>query len=546
MLNLILAFLSGVSAHLALFIRGEWHMSTPQIVVAHSLIASTLVYLLADSINAIPLALLEVSELAMLYFIGLFTSMTIYRLFFHPISHFPGPKLAAVTKFWHVYHIRDSRNFLFLQRLHHKYGTFVRTGPNEISIFHPAAIQLLDGWMNTNTKDVWYDVLHPRSSAIFTRDELDHRDRRKVWTQSLSTKAMDSLRPRIAGQVQSLVSCIQSYNGSTVDVDEVMSWFSFDAMGEVVFGEDFNLLKSKVMHPAILHRDRALAMLGPIADAIWIARMAFAFVPFYGKVKDWMRMVAFCEERMDIRVKRGHAKEKPDMADWFIDEHEKLSDMRSTQGRRNLLSGTAVSAVVAGSDTTRASLIATWWFLAQHPKDADIIRAEIENVDVRDANVLATLPHLNGALNEILRLVPPAMTGGGRITGPDGLILDGTLIPPFTKVTAPKYVIKRMEVAFEQPNEFIPERWYSRPELVLDKRAFGPFSFGNRQCVGKVLAYVELRLVIANVLKEFDVSFAPGYDPGIMWSDMKDQVTAQPGKLLCVFTPRGNLKSQLT
>jgi hypothetical protein len=114
---------------------------------------------------------------------------------------------------------------------------------------------------------------------------------------------MDSLRPRISEQVQSLVQCIQSYDSLPVDVDEVMSWFSFDAMGEVVFGEDFNLLNSRVMHPAILHRDRALSMLGPIADAIWIARLAFSFVPFYGKVKDWMRMVAFCEERMNIRMK---------------------------------------------------------------------------------------------------------------------------------------------------------------------------------------------------------------------------------------------------
>lgn len=81
--------------------------------------------------------------------------------------------------------------------------------------------------------------------------------------------------------------------------------------------------------------------------------------------------------------------------------------------------------------------------MARYPEHADKIFSEIQGVDVRDANALATLPHLNGVINEILRLVPPAMTGGGRITGPTGLLVDGTLIPPFTKVTAPKYVIKR-------------------------------------------------------------------------------------------------------
>lgn len=113
---------------------------------------------------------------------------------------------------------------------------------------------------------------------------------------------MNSLRPRIAEQAQSLRRCISSYGTKPIDVDEVMSWFSFDAMGEVVFGQDFDLMNSRFMHPVLHHRDRALALLGPIADAIWIARLAFSFVPFYGRVQDWFRMVSFCDERMKTRL----------------------------------------------------------------------------------------------------------------------------------------------------------------------------------------------------------------------------------------------------
>lgn len=177
---------------------------------------------------------------------------------------------------------------------------------------------------------------------------------------------MDSLRPRIAEQAHSLSRCIAKYDGGPVDIDDVMSWFSFDAMGEVVFGEDFDLMNKRYMHPVIRHRDRALALLGPIADAIWIARLAFSLVPFYGRVQDWFRMVAFCDERMKMRlsvclhssaagyfftnppVQRGEKEGKLDMSSWFIEEYKGLEGTRDPTSLTNLLSGTAVSAVVAG------------------------------------------------------------------------------------------------------------------------------------------------------------------------------------------------------
>jgi cytochrome P450 len=61
---------------------------------------------------------------------------------------------------------------------------------------------------------------------------------------------------------------------------------------------------------------------------------------------------------------------------------------------------------------------------------------------------------------------------------------------------------------------------------------------GAYHCVGKSLALVELRLTIAVLLKHYDVAFASCYDAEEMWRDMKDQVTAQPGRVLCTFKSR--------
>lgn len=93
-----------------------------------------------------------------------------------------------------------------------------------------------------------------------------------------------------------------------------------------------------------------------------------------------------------------------------------------------------------------------------------------------------------------------------------------------------------------RPNEFIPERWYSQPELILDKRAFAPFSYGARYCLGKNIALVALRLVVAVLLQDYNVGFAPGYDEDTIWRDMRDQVTCQPGQVLCIFTPRKSVE----
>ncbi|KAI0179154.1 cytochrome P450 [Hypoxylon sp. FL1284] len=539
--HIIAAALAGLFAHNAIFIRGEWHMRILHILVGHGLLSLLALYVVyrSDGVTSFGEALPAVAVLAAVYLGALFSSMTVYRLFFHSLSHFPGPKAAAVTKLWHIWKIRKSTNYLFLQEMHREYGNIVRTGPNELTLVGPSAYNLLDGWGNTTTRDVWYDLLRPRYSAVFCRDKELHREGRTAWVQSMTGKSLNTFYPRVATLAQSLSDCITSYGNQPVDVDDVMSWFSFDIMGDVLFGEDFNLLSTRSWIPAIKHRDGALALVGPISDATWIASLAMLLVPFFSRVQDWTRMISFCEDRIRDRIQRGQNKEKPDMSEYFLEEHQKLSNSMSLQNRDLYLAGTIVTAVVAGSDTTRSALIALFWFLAKYPEHANKIRNETRDVDERDFAKLASLPHLNAVIDETLRLMPPAgMTGTPRITGEQGVTFEDVYIPPFTKITAPRYVIMRLESAFPRPNEFIPERWYSQPELVRDKRAFAPFSVGPRQCTGKMLAYIELRHVATLLLRRYDIEFAPGYDPETMWRDLKDQVTAQPGKVMCMFKPR--------
>lgn len=120
--------IAGVAAHYSLFIRGEWHLYVPKIVFGHMALACV-VWSLMPNVSHHPADHLRVCLSMFVCYLGfLFSSITIYRLFFHRLRRFPGPKLAAVTKFWHVFAARSSTNYLVMQKLHEKYGKLVRTG----------------------------------------------------------------------------------------------------------------------------------------------------------------------------------------------------------------------------------------------------------------------------------------------------------------------------------------------------------------------------------------------------------------------------------
>ncbi|MCJ1421897.1 hypothetical protein MMC32_008264 [Xylographa parallela] len=183
-------------------------------------------------------------------------------------------------------------------------------------------------------------------------------------------------------------------------------------------------------------------------------------------------------------------------------------------------------------------MVFLFYELAYNPMQAEKLYAEVRDVDITDSKTLQNLLHLNGLINETLRIHPPVPSGGYRETPSQGVIVAGRHIPGNTTIVAPRYTIGRLESCFEKADQFIPERWYSSPSMVKNKRAFTPFSQGRYSCVGKNLALAELRYVTALVVGKYSIEFAPGEDGGRVEGNMKDQFTAAPGTLNLVFKTR--------
>ncbi|KAI0173521.1 benzoate 4-monooxygenase cytochrome P450 [Hypoxylon sp. FL1284] len=532
-----IAFGLGVILHHGLFIHGEWHLKAPAILYSHVLASGLLAVYSYCGSGDYYTTLTTTCVVSAAYLCGLFTSISIYRLFFHQLNGFPGPRLAALSKLWHVWRCRDSRGHEVLEEWHKKYGPFVRTGPNEITMFHPAAYEAMDNYKHGNTRSDWYDLIYPRLSSIFTRDKDTHNARRRTWEQALGASSLTQYYPRLHALVQVLKGLVDEYatTAQPVLINDLMYWYAFDAMGDFGFGNDFGMLKNRSWVDGAVNMRSAITLLGPFSYAIWAIRLAFSLIPGVGKVRQWFQMIDFADACMKDRMEKEST--KLDVSTWFIEEYKKS---QPSQLNDNSLSGEAATMLVAGGDTTAPSLILLLYFLARYPEHATKIQDELENVDCSDVKELTALPHLTGTINESMRLLSAIPSFSSRITGPNGVSVDGDcFIPPNTKICAPRYSIGRLEAAYEDPHSFIPERWYSRPELVRDKRAFAPFGTGRWSCVGKNLAMAQLRLVAAGLLSEYDIQLDPRHSDGESFErEMLDQLTANPGKLFLIFKKR--------
>lgn len=82
-------------------------------------------------------------------------------------------------------------SFLLLHQLQQNSNadiTISLQGPEEITVFHASIFEAMDGAGNKNTRSEWHDLIHPLISPIFSRTHAEHRARRQIWSQALSTQ----------------------------------------------------------------------------------------------------------------------------------------------------------------------------------------------------------------------------------------------------------------------------------------------------------------------------------------------------------------------
>ena len=119
----------GVASHLSFFIRGEHHKNGIHILRAAVLLSSlSYLYLIYYASFTRIQAAVFTTTVFWSFTLSLWTSMLIYRGFFHRLHAFPGPVGAKYSKFWHTFAAADMHWYKTINALHKEHGDFVRTG----------------------------------------------------------------------------------------------------------------------------------------------------------------------------------------------------------------------------------------------------------------------------------------------------------------------------------------------------------------------------------------------------------------------------------
>ena len=167
----------------------------------------------------------------------------------------------------------------------------------------------------------------------------------------------------------------------------------------------------------------------------------------------------------------------------------------------------------AGHDTTTSTVAFLFYELARHPEWAERIAAESERVAPDRAPTAAELfgemPGLGAAVDETLRLYPPAWIGPRRAAV--DFEFGGYEVPAGYPVNYSSWASHRLGDVFDDPHSFRPARFLGDARSRIPKGAYVPFGGGPRICIGMRFGELEVRAIAAAILRRFRLELEPGF-----------------------------------
>jgi cytochrome P450 len=164
--------------------------------------------------------------------------------------------------------------------------------------------------------------------------------------------------------------------------------------------------------------------------------------------------------------------------------------------------------IVAGHETTALTLFWSLYLLASAPAEQERVAQEVRSLDLGPESAAEALPKLTytrAVVDEALRLYPPAFIIVRKSIAPDHV--GGTHVPTGSMVSVAPWVLHRHLRLWKDPDIFNPSRFVD-PQTKPSRFAYLPFGAGPRVCVGAQFALTEASLVLATLIRGFEIALA--------------------------------------
>ncbi|KAK8062764.1 hypothetical protein PG997_014861 [Apiospora hydei] len=423
---------------------------------------------------------------------------------FHPLSHIPGPRLAAATYLPEFYYdtIQYGRYTQRIQKMHEKYGPIVRINPSEV---HCADYSFADEIYAVGGRKRDKPIHENRGSTIeyagfATSDHDLHRIRRAALSKFFSRAQIGRLEPEIQVLVQRLCDklLLESGKGEPIDVTMSYSCFTSDTISDYCFGQSFGFLAQESWYPN--YRAATYAFL----QTVYVFRLSkYMSNDMALLIKTIQTDIPNLIQRAKADRKAGIVRKRQTVFGELLE-----SSLPAHEKSMRRISDEAAAVLAAGTETTSWTLSVITYHLLDKPvilaKLAEELRGAVSDPKQLPVwTALERLPYLGAVLQEGLRLSYGVSARTARVATQEDLVYRGEWTPPGGGGEAPvrlEYVIPRgyavgMSSAISHHDEgrWLDDKGQLRKELERHQLAF---SKGSRACIGMQLAYCELYLCL--------------------------------------------------
>ncbi|CZT12472.1 hypothetical protein WAI453_008911 [Rhynchosporium graminicola] len=474
--------------------------------------------------------------------ISLATFATVYGVYyglFHPLHKFPGPFLAKFCDLWRFRSAATGTSHLKAIELHQKYGPIVRIGPTTLSFAAPSYIPKIYGPGRGFHKSAFYNpfqgkVQNTIGYNLFTsRDHQFHVSIKQPVAAAYGRANMIEYEPIvdscIVKFVQRLIEEFDTKERVPCDLGSWFQYFAFDAIAEMTMGQSLGFLDQGIDVNNMIHTlDARLDRIAPRSQMPWVDWL-FEKNPLVSLFKPKSsgffifasRLVKERADELKILEKEGKRSGASLFIDRFLEAKKKYPD---TVDDRTVGIYTT-SNIMAGSDTIAIVLRTIVYMVLRHP---DVQKKLLEELDSSELSSPVTweesqkLPYTAAVVQEALRIHPPVGFGIERDVPPSGLLLDdGTIIPQGVQVSMNAWVLHQDPIFEADPTAFKPERWLKRDDesesdhkerIAAMERAWLPFGYGSRACMGKHISYLEMNKLVPTMFRELEFELCGGVD----------------------------------